>query len=890
MPLDRHHHPTTARSINRRTPGGRHARGMAILLAMIAVGLAAIIGLAVATSRDATTTASGSITRAAEVRTASKSALDIANFIVREHSDVLVGNPNDDLREIFTPKVVGLATLSATVEDPNTGASPTRSSVGIEFAATAQLGEFSKTIRAKTRAPWSDAVARADLDLSEFGAMATADGISVGSGSEISMWRDAPLSDLGEPIVVGTRTRQANRVVIHPNAIAHGLATIAPGNFPTDRTEADEFLADGLSPLPADIHVPAAPMQGISENFTPMAADELEHAVNDPSGTTVPRIKVAGATQLGTEMTVTGPIAAGTWRVLAFDGALTLDNARWTFEVPTMLVATGGVTLLNDTRLEVATGGALTIVSHAGVTLVDSYIGPALPTRDVQPDADGGAPYGGVGASRVTIYAQPTPATVLVGAGSVVTGEIYAPGAAVSISDESAVYGRVLGGSVQLDNGRLFYDPALDAGNGWLNPESAVYEAENDVRDAVTRVTVLNDESLAAFTQATTVAVELPGNQLLVTAHVDAAGGFDGGASTNAADGGVAADGSMLPGGSGLAGAAGGAASYPEHFEVHGTLRDFRDSRQTSGHPDFDNPAYPNGLRWGLVRSQLSADGKPVLLTGTARAMTSTYKDAAGNSIAPTLYNPSLGDVAGTLSTTSRRVITNTTSFDQWFRDTPGVNLSEPFTLTLRRTTDPTGRVTYVFDSLQAEPFGEDGEGPMLDGFFPLEGRLYGNSGPRTGSSGTRDRNFSFTLELETQFTYRAGTAQTFTFRGDDDVWVFINRRLVIDLGGIHGPQSQVVHLDRLGLVDGQSYPLKLFFAERRATGCNFRIASNFPLTSPLPPAPPSDPLASLEMILASQNTVRANFLAGRYPATDDLRAIGRGDLVTLRGTAAENR
>ena len=864
-------------------------RGMAILLAIVAVALAVIIGLAVASNRNATTTTSGTIARAAEARAASRGALEIADFIVRQHSEIIAGDPNEALREVFAPKTIGRSTLSATIEDPNTGASPTRTSVGIEFEATAQIDGASQTLRAKARAPWADTIARADLDLSEFGMLATSGGITVGDGSEVSMWRDAPLSDLGEPIVVGTRTRQPNLVAVHANAIALGVAKISPGNFPADRAAADELLADGLSPLPADIQVPAAPRQGISENYETVDAADLDDAINEVVGTTVPRIKVSGATTLDTEMTVQGPVAPGTWRVLAFDGALILDAADWTFEVPTMIVATGGVTLRNSAKLQVGSGGALTIVSNAGVTVTDSYIGAKLPPGGTRPDADGGAPYGGVGASAVTIFAQPSPEAVLVNEGSVVTGEIYAPDAAVTISDASAVYGRVLGGSVVLDDGRLFYDPALDTGRGWLNPESAVYEAENDVRDAVAGVTVLNDESLAAFTLATSVAVESPGNQLIVTAHVDAAGGYDAGTTTNSVDGGVAADGSMLPGATGLSGATGSTTTYPESFEVHGTLRDFRESTHSAGHPDFDNPAYPNGLRWGLVKPTLSADGKPELLSGTAKSMKTLYKDSAGNAIAPALYNPSLGDVAGTLNSSSQRSITSAATFANWFRDSPGVNLSEPFTLLLRRTIDSSGRTTYVFDSLQAEPFVTDDDGPMLDGFFPLEGRLYGNSGPRTRSGVTHDRNFAFTLELETQFTYRTGASQAFTFRGDDDVWVFINGGLVIDIGGIHGPQPQVVHLDRLGLVDGQTYPLKLFFAERRPTGCNFRMASNFPLASPLPAAAPSDPLASLEAIVARNNAVLADLLAGRYATPNEIRAIGRGERVMLRAGQPEN-
>ncbi len=101
--------------------------------------------------------------------------------------------------------------------------------------------------------------------------------------------------------------------------------------------------------------------------------------------------------------------------------------------------------------------------------------------------------------------------------------------------------------------------------------------------------------------------------------------------------------------------------------------------------------------------------------------------------------------------------------------------------------------------------------------------------------------NFSFAMKMVQPFIYKkainrpSGKEMYFSFRGDDDVWVFVNGRLALDLGGLHDPVEKFVDFDSLSLllgnpfhlIDGDSSKLEFFICERQADGSDCQIMFN---------------------------------------------------------------
>lgn len=304
-------------------------------------------------------------------------------------------------------------------------------------------------------------------------------------------------------------------------------------------------------------------------------------------------------------------------------------------------------------------------------------------------------------------------------------------------------------------------------------------------------------------------------------------------------------------------------------------LRDFKGQNESGGHPDFfymgasgidgDTICVPNAgcdpsdpdcpdpaadlTPWctGLVEDTLGNDGKPVY-SGTPtdpRMCDCIFTDWDDTGVLGSAATGS-NDDGKQVYDGSVQMIESAESFSQWYNDVSSVNTTVRSVLALEEA----GGGTYQFSSSDGRTVLDDiHDGDDLEsGFFPLEdqpgeklcnlwpywltwsgcsGDQWDPEGEETVSADGVERNFYFTTEARYLMVYQGG--ESLEFYGDDDVWVFVNGHLALDLGGTHQQLRGSVTLaqggePRYDMETGNVYEIVVFHADRHPRDSNYQL------------------------------------------------------------------
>jgi fibro-slime domain-containing protein len=249
----------------------------------------------------------------------------------------------------------------------------------------------------------------------------------------------------------------------------------------------------------------------------------------------------------------------------------------------------------------------------------------------------------------------------------------------------------------------------------------------------------------------------------------------------------------------------------PDQLSIPVIYRDFRSydsSGPTPFSPDFNNPNDSgSNISFHITEETLDAEGRPKLLEG-----------AGGNPYGP-------GNTAPPHSAAS---------FAQWYRTSPTLDPQGNLEVVGKLLLGPVGTNVYEFSSNAFFPLDDPALAPLTWPSEPTYGEV--RHVPNVGGAA---RDFGFTTEVHYFFVYQGD--EVLSFSGDDDLWVFVDGFLCLDVGGLHPSKSDVMSFAdptqaksttqaaivancKANLTPDKVYEVSIFHAERHTNASNFKL------------------------------------------------------------------
>lgn len=143
-----------------------------------------------------------------------------------------------------------------------------------------------------------------------------------------------------------------------------------------------------------------------------------------------------------------------------------------------------------------------------------------------------------------------------------------------------------------------------------------------------------------------------------------------------------------------------------------------------------------------------------------------------------------------------------------------------------------------------AETFGTLGHdlkfGATLPNSSTVANRYFAEKSKFPVSDDGLDHNsyFGMTFAVEFQYEKEYVGPLEYLFFGDDDMWVYLDGKLICDIGGVHSSVGEYVNIkDYLPQGDGQTHRLDFFYTERGASGSTCYMQFTLPSLSTAVPS-----------------------------------------------------